>query len=31
MEESSGGQGGDRDQIMRGLAGHFKNSALDSE
>lgn len=31
MEESSGCQGGDRDHIMRGLAGHFKNIALDSE
>lgn len=31
MEESSGGQGGDGDQVMWGLAGHFENIALDSE
>lgn len=31
MEESSGGQGDDGDQVMWGLAGHFKNIALDSE
>lgn len=31
VEESSGGQGDDGDQVMWGLAGHFKNIALDSE
>ena len=31
MEESSGGQGGEGDQVMWGLAGHVENIALDSE